>query len=130
MEPLSITVATLIATYAAQAFGGQLGQAAASGLKNLVGLVRRKLTGNDPAQAVLAAAVESAQGPAGADALADPLDAALKSDEEFRSQLEELVNALRSDPEIGRFVTTVSGNAQVSKITNIGTVTGDVTFLA
>ncbi|HEX6519488.1 MAG TPA: hypothetical protein VF070_05655 [Streptosporangiaceae bacterium] len=130
MEPLSITVATLIATYAAQAFGGQLGQAAASGLKNLVGLVRRKLTGNDHAQTVLAAAVESAQGPAGADALAEPLDAVLKNDEEFRSQLEELVNALRSDPEIGRFVTTVSGNAQVGKITNIGTVTGDVTFLA
>ncbi len=127
MEPLSITVATLIATYAAQTFGGELGQAAASGLKKLVGLVRRKLSGNDSAQAALAAA-ESAQGPASADALAGPLDAAVKSDGEFRSQLEELVNALQSDPDIGRFVTTVSGNARVGKITNIGSVTGNVTF--
>src|SRR5450755_4450131 len=111
MEPLSVTVATLIATYAAQAFGGELGQAAASGLKKLVGLVRRKLSGNDSAQAALAAATESAQDPASADALAESLDAAVRSDGEFRCQLEELVNTLRSDPEIGRFVTTVSGNA-------------------
>ena len=128
MEPLSVTVATLIATYAAQALGGELGQAAASGLKKLVGLVRRKLSGNDSAQAALAAATESAQDPASADALAESLDAAVRSDGEFRCQLEELVNTLRSDPEIGRFVTTVSGNAQVGKITNIGTVTGNVTF--
>jgi hypothetical protein len=128
MEPLSVTVATLIATYAAQAFGGEIGQSAASGLKKLIGLVRRKLSGNDPAQAALAAAAESAQGPASTDVLAESLDAAVKSDSEFRSQLEELVNALRSDPDVGRFVTTVSGNARVGKITNIGTVTGDVTF--
>lgn len=90
--------------------------------------MRRKLSGNDPAQAALAAAAESAQGPASTDVLAESLDAAVKSDSEFRSQLEELVNALRSDPDVGRFVTTVSGNARIGKITNIGTVTGDVTF--
>ena len=128
MEPVSVTVATLIATYAAQAFGGGLGQAAASGLKDLVGLVRRKLAGNNPAEAALAAAVESAQGQESADVLAGSVDAAVKSDSDFRSQLEELVNALRSDPDIGRFVTTVSGDARVGKITNIGTVTGNVTF--
>ncbi len=128
MEPLSITVATLIATYAAQAVGGDLGHAAASALKKMVGLVRGKLHGNDPAQAALTAAEQSSRDPASADALAGPLDAAVKSDEEFRSQLEELVQTLRSDPGIGKFVTTVSGNAQVGKITNIGNVTGNVTF--
>jgi uncharacterized membrane protein len=128
MEPLSITVATLIATYAAQAVGGDLGHAAASALKKMVGLVRRKLRGDDSAQAALAAAEKSAQDPASAHALAAPLDAAVKSDGEFRSQLEELVKTLQSDPGIGQFVTTVSGNAQVGKITNIGSVTGNVNF--
>ncbi len=127
MEPLSVTVATLIATYAAQAFGGQLGQAAAAGVKNLVSLVRRKLAGNEAAQAALATA-QGAPGTTGPGDLAGPLDAAVRGDAEFRARLEDLVAALQADPDIGQFVTTVSGNARVGKITNIGSVTGNVTF--
>lgn len=126
MEPLSITVATLIVTYAAQAFGGRIGEAAASGVKNLVALVRRKLTGT--AQAALAEAVKAPQDAAKAEALAGPLDAAIKNDDEFRRQLESAVDALRSDPELGQFVTTVSGHARVGKIVNIANVTGNVSF--
>jgi hypothetical protein len=128
MDPLSITVASLIATYAAQAFGGQLGQSAASGLQNLLKLVRRKFSGDPSAQAALTAISQSPQAPEGVDAFARTLDNSLKSDAEFRRLLDETVNAMRSDSTVDQFITTVSGNATVGKITNIGTVTGEVNF--
>jgi hypothetical protein len=60
--------------------------------------------------------------------VAESLRQSITTDEDFRRELEGLVAELKTDPVAGRFVTTVSGDARVGKIANIGNVTGDVSF--
>ena len=60
--------------------------------------------------------------------VASIIEALVRSDPAFGQELEALVDEARQDPELGRFVTEISGNASVGKVTNIGEVHGDVSF--
>ena len=61
-------------------------------------------------------------------AVADAVAERARQDPAFLAELEALVAEARQDPDLGRFVTVISGNASVGKVTNIGEVHGDVSF--
>ena len=77
-------------------------------------------------------ALERVQGqphdPEAAKDLAGQLQSRLARDPSFAGDLAALVEELSSIPESAQFLTVVQGNAHVGKITNIGSVEGDISF--
>ena len=127
MDPISITAAALVAT-ALQAFATQAGQGAWSGLSRLVNLIRAKLAGDEAGNKALDQVQASPADEARTRELAAAIDRHASADASFRESLAGLLREAQADPIIGQFVTTVSGNAEVGKIVNIGDVTGNVSF--
>jgi hypothetical protein len=58
--------------------------------------------------------------------LAEVLQPRLEADPQLLAELTRLVEEAKAQPQTATFVTTVQGNAQVGKLTNIGQVTGDL----
>jgi surfactin synthase thioesterase subunit len=58
--------------------------------------------------------------------LAEVLQPRLKADPRLVAELTRLWSRPKAEPQTASFVTTVQGNAQVGKLTNIGQVTGDL----
>lgn len=104
----------------------EAGGSAWAGAKRVLALVRGKLAGDRSGEAALAR-VE-----AGDETARRELEAALDDhasrDAAFRDELARLLAEARREPAVARFLTNVSGNARVDKITNIETVHGDVSF--
>ena len=128
MEPLSLTVATLLATKAGEAFGSETAKRAWSLLRRLAEAVQRKLSGDPEAEDKLAELEAQPGDDEKVQAVAGTIGAHAGADPAFKEELEALVAEARDDPDLGRFVTTITGNASVGKVTNIGTVHGNVTF--
>jgi hypothetical protein len=128
MEALALTVVTLLASKAAETFGTEAGTGAWSLLRRMAGAVKRKLAGDPPAEQALEDVEAGTAGEDKVRALADAIAERAAQDPAFLAELEGLVNEARQDPDLGRFVTLISGNASVGKVTNIGEVHGDVTF--
>jgi hypothetical protein len=128
MDPLSLTVATLIATKAAEGFGSEIGTKAAVALQSIVKRVRARFAGDAAAEDALTELEAGRQEAGQVETVAGGVDEVIKADDGFRKELLELVAELKADPATGRFVTSISGDAKVGKVVNIGNVTGDVSF--
>jgi len=128
MEALALTVVTLLASKAAETLGTEAGTGAWSLLKRLGDAVKRKFSGDPPAEQALDDVEAGQADEAKVQAVADAVAERARQDPAFLAELEALVAEARQDPDLGRFVTVISGNASVGKVTNIGEVHGDVSF--
>jgi hypothetical protein len=127
MDPVSLTVAGLVAKAALEAVGDAAGQRAWSGLGRVLAALRRRFVGDEPAGQALAAVEQAPDDQDCVAALATIVQQRVDADEGFRDELEALVAEARRDPVAGQFVTEVYGNAQVGKLVNISQAR-DVTF--
>lgn len=128
MEALALTVATLLAKKAGEAFGTESAKHAWSLVRRLADTVKRKLSGDDDAEQAVEKLETEPADERHVQTVASIIEALVRSDPAFGQELEALVDEARQDPELGRFVTEISGNASVGKVTNIGEVHGDVSF--
>jgi tetratricopeptide (TPR) repeat protein len=119
IEPVAITAATLLATKALESLGGQAGTSAWAGLERLAGLVRRKVTGHQPAEDALAEVERHPGDQNRVRALAETLAAFGAQDVAFQRELVTLVADARGDPVVGSLATRVYGGAQVGQILNL-----------
>jgi hypothetical protein len=120
IEPAAITAATLLATKALEAVGGQAGQTAWAGMSRLVALVRRKVTGHRQAETALAQVQQHPEDVDRVRELGELLAAFAVQDAAFHRDLAALVDQARRDPVVGQLATKVYGQAQVGQILNVG----------
>jgi hypothetical protein len=95
----------------------------------LAALVAKRLPGHSDLQGALQQARTRPEDPAAINALAQALVALGKTDPAFGSELVSLVAQAQQGPGVAGLVTNVSGQAQVSKLVNIG-VAGRVNVYA
>jgi len=127
MDPLSLTVATLLVSRAAEAFGGAAGQGVWDGLRRLGAFVRRAVAG-DPAGTDATDEQSGQSEEARVTALADALERRLAAEPGIREELAALLERAQQERAPSRFVTEVNDSASVGKIANIGDVRGNVSF--
>ena len=127
MDPLSLTVATLLSMKAAEAFGGEAGRSAWAGLRRLGEFVRHKL-GGDPEVAEVLNDSPDQPVETRTEIIATAIERHVQLEPSFRQELSGILREAQEDPAIAQFVTQISGNASVGKITNIGDVHGNVSF--
>ncbi len=127
MDPLSLTVATLLSMKAAEAFGGEAGRGAWSGLRRLGDLVRNKLGGNPEVEEVLNDSQDQSV-ETKTEIIATAIERQVQFEPSFRQELSDILRQAEEDPAIAQFVTKISDNASVGKITNIGDIHGNVSF--
>jgi hypothetical protein len=128
MDPISIAAATLVAKWAAESLVKEAGKSAWEGLKKIYEAVSVKVKGNRDNKEVLQRLEKKPTSEARRAELAEVIDGLVKTDSDFAQQLRRLVDEAGSATTTGSFVTQVMGNAKVGKITNIGTIHGDVHF--
>jgi hypothetical protein len=131
MLPIDLTAtaaATLFAQAAIQGFGGQAGQGVWDGMGRLVGVIRDRLDGQARDHEVLDQVTTAPDDERKVEALAAVLRSHAAESPDFHRVLAGLVAEAQREPSLGRFVTEVSGDARVGKLTNIDTVHGDVSF--
>lgn len=128
LATIAVTVATLLATKAAEALGGEAGKGIWSGIQGIYDAIRAKFAGDDEGSEVLQRVENKPSSQARVAELAEVLEARMKEDRDFAQQLDELVSAAEQDPATGKFVVTVRDNAKVGKITNIDTIYGGARF--
>jgi hypothetical protein len=120
IEPAAITAATLLATKALEALGGKAGEHTWAGMGRLIALVRRKVTGHQPAEIALTEVERHPDDQDRIRALAELLAALAARDAVFHRELAALVTDAREDPVVGPLATQVYGQAQVGQILNVG----------
>jgi hypothetical protein len=131
MLPIDLTAtaaATLFAHAAIQGIGGHAGQGMWEGMGRLVGIISDRLGGRPRDQEVLDQVAAAPGDERKVEALAAVLKSHVTESPDFYRALAGLVAEAQREPSVGRFVTEVSGNARVGKLTNIDTVHGDVSF--
>jgi vacuolar-type H+-ATPase catalytic subunit A/Vma1 len=131
MLPIELTAtaaATLFAQAAIQEIGGQVGQGAWEGMSRLIRIIREKLGGESLGQEALDQVETAPDDQRKVEALAAVLQSHAAESPSFHRELAGLVAEAQHEPSLGRFVTEISGNARVGKLTNIDTVHGDVSF--
>jgi hypothetical protein len=126
LDPLSLTAAMLIAK-AMEGAADEAGRSALGGLGRLLGVARREASDDPQVAQALIAVERSPSDQAAVRALAAVLDDRLRSDASLRSTLDGLVAESTRDPVTNAFVTHVSDEARVERITNIGHA-GDVSL--
>jgi len=127
-EPLSIAVATILATKAAESAGGEVGKGVAELVRRLADVVRRKFSGDEKASRKLVEAEEHPDDPDRRAALSQAIARHAQVDGDFRACLIELLARAQRDPDTSSFVTTVLPGGTVGKVTNIGEIHGSVSF--
>jgi hypothetical protein len=127
-DPLSLWIATLVATKAAEGFGTHLGGDTASALERLIAAVRGRLRGNARAEGALARVEEQPRERDRIVALAELLDEQLSGDRQFQGEIAELARLVGADEGLARILVQITGNAQVGKVVNIDEVHGDAIF--
>jgi hypothetical protein len=120
--------ATLFAQAMIQGVAGNAAQGVWDGFGRLVGIIREKLGGEARGQEVLEQVTTAPDDQRRVAQLAAVLESHAAESPDFHRALAELVTEAQREPSLGRFVTEVSGNARVGKLTNIDTVHGDVSF--
>jgi gamma-glutamyl:cysteine ligase YbdK (ATP-grasp superfamily) len=120
MDPLSLSVAILIANQALSGAAEEAGREAWGALGGLVAALRKRFSGDKQASRALTALEQYPADENRVQALAAAVDEQIGSDQAFRHDLEELIAAAKTDASVGKFVTNVCDQAQVGKIVNIG----------
>jgi hypothetical protein len=120
IEPAAITAATLLATKAPEAVGGQAGERTWAGMTQLAALVRRKVTGHRQAETTLAQVQQPPEDTDRIRELAGLLAAFAAQDAGFHRDLAALVDQARRDPVVGQLATQVYGQAQVGQLVTVG----------
>jgi tetratricopeptide (TPR) repeat protein len=120
IEPAAITAATLLATKALEALGGKAGEHTWTGMGRLIALVRRKVTGYQPAETALTEVERHPDDHDRIRALAEQLAALAAQDAAFHRELAALISDARRDPSIGSLATRVYGQAQVGQLLTVG----------
>lgn len=126
VDPLTVTVATVLATKALERVGEEAGRSACSGIGRLTGLVRRKLARDPQANTVLERAQESPDNAASIERLAEVLQGHIEQDPGFSHELAAWVEEARRHPILGGFVTHVAEQAQVGTIIAAQIVQGSI----
>jgi hypothetical protein len=127
VDPMSLTVAGLVAKAALEGVGDEAGRGAWSALGRVLVALRHRFAGDESASQALAAVQQSPNDQSRVSELATAVQERAEADAAFRSELEALVSEAKRDPMAGQFVTEVYGNAQVGKLVNIGQAR-DVSF--
>jgi hypothetical protein len=128
MDPatIALTVAGLLAKKALEAAGGKAGEGAWAALERIADAVRARF-GGDPEVTETMERLEARPTSQGrTQELAEVLQERLGADPGFAKELARLVEQAKAEPQTASFVTTIQGNAQVGKLTNIGQMSGDV----
>jgi hypothetical protein len=130
MDPatIALTVAGLLATKAAEAAADQAGKGAWGALTRLAEAVRARFGGDPEVTQTLDRLDAKPTSQVPTQELAEVLQPRLAADPEYTAELARLVDQAKTDPRVGTLVTLIQGNAQVGKVTTIGSVTGDVHF--
>lgn len=123
---IAAAAAALLARSAGEEFAREGGRATWERLRELLGSVRRTLSGDARGAAILAAAESEPQDESAVEDLAEELQERARGDESFASTLAELVRASHENPRTSHIA--VDGQAQVGKIVTMGNVQGNVTF--
>ncbi len=128
MDPATVAIAaaSLIATKLAEAAAGKAGEGLWAGITSIYDRVRDRLKGDPDGQEALERLEAKPQSQARTAELAEVLQERLERDPDFTKELVELVEQAQADPKTASFVTTVRDNALVGRITNIGSVGGNV----
>jgi hypothetical protein len=126
--PDPVTIGTLVvaalAPYlakAGEAVAEKAGEAGWEGMKSLTALVRRKFTSDNDGEALttLGLLEKKPESKGYQTAVAELVDAKAATDAGFADELKRLVEAAGQHQTVGKFVTNVSGNAQVGKVISI-----------
>jgi hypothetical protein len=130
MDPstIAIVAASIIASRFSAEFVGQETIAASSTIRRIHEFVRSKSRGDAEVDEILNRLEAKPTSQPRTAELAEVLAERVETDPAFAAELARLVEEARAEPITNRFVTTVRDNAQVGKLTNIGTVEGDVHF--
>ncbi len=128
MEPIAMTVATLVARWAAEGLVKEAAKSTWEGLKKVYEAVRAKFTDDAESTEVLQRLEQRPTSEARTQELAEVLDQWVKNEPAFAQELHRLVDEAGQQPATGSFVTQVMDNAKVGKITNIETIHGNVRF--
>src|SRR4051812_8711305 len=124
MDPLSLTVASLVATGALQ----EVGAGTTRAIGALVARVREGLSGDARSSQALSLLEEAPDDDAKIRALAALLEPHLAQDLGFRSDLEGLIEQAKHDGRSANFVINVEDQAQIGKVVQVqdlGDVGGD-----
>ncbi len=116
VDPLTLTVATVLATKALESVGGEAGRSAWSAMGRLVGVVRRRFARDPRATAVLERAQEAPDDTVSLQHLAEALQDHIAQDPIFHSELAAWIEEVRRHPALGGFVTQVAGQPRVGAI--------------
>jgi hypothetical protein len=117
LDPLSLTVAALIASNMLEGAADEAGRGAWHAVGRLAGTVRAQFSGDDAAERALAAVEEAPSDEVRVRALAASIQQRMESHETFRRTVEELVADARRDPRVAQFI-HVDGD--VERVVNIG----------
>lgn len=128
MEPLALTVATLLAREAVKRTGDLAGEAISGFTGKLVELVRRRFHDDTDASEAWESVRRDPGSKERITALASHVERHLSGDGEFTRSLREVMAAAEDDPDTWQVLMTIKDNASVGKIANFGTVEGDVSF--
>ncbi|HEY2958190.1 MAG TPA: FxSxx-COOH system tetratricopeptide repeat protein [Actinomycetota bacterium] len=119
-DPAALTAATLLATNALPALGGQAGEPTWAGMSRLAALVRDRVRGHHDAEATLAQVGQHPEDVGRIRELGELLAAFAAQDAAFHRDLTALVDQARGDPVVGQLATRVYGQAQVGQILTVG----------
>jgi flavin-dependent dehydrogenase len=128
MDPIAIASATLAAKCVIEGFAKEAGKSAWGALTKIYDAIRARLAGSEDSIEVLQRMETKPTSQGRITELAEVLDEYIKADSSFGEVLQRLVKEAGSHEETSSFVTQVMGDARVGKITNIGTVHGQVRF--
>jgi hypothetical protein len=123
---LALTAAGLVAKKALKAAAGKAGADAWAVLGPIREAIWSKFRGGPEATDTLERLEAKPKSQARTAELAEVLQPRLEADPQLAAELTRLVEEAKAQPQAATFVTTVQGNAQVGKLTNIGQVTGDL----
>jgi hypothetical protein len=129
MDPatIALTAAGLLAKKALEAAAGKAGEGAWAALGRIADAVRHRFGGDPEVTESLDRLEAKPTSEARTAEVAEVLSDRLQADPTFAEELAQLIDhAKAASPQAASFVTTVQGNAQVGKLTNIGQVSGDV----
>jgi hypothetical protein len=128
MDPatIALTVAGLLARRTIEAIGAKAGEGASAALGRIADAVRDRFRNDQEVTETLERLEAKPNSQERTKELAKVLQSRLEAEPIIAAELMRLVEQAKAEPETAAFVTTVQGNAQVGKLTNIGQVAGDV----
>jgi hypothetical protein len=116
----------LLATKALEAAGGRVGESAWAALGRIADAVRARFRADREVTETLNRLDAEPTSQARTAEVAEVLKPRLAADPDFTSELARLVEQAKTDSQVGPIVTVIQGNAQVGKVTTIGSIIGDV----